>query len=236
MKKALLLIGNVRTWEHCKENFKKTYGDMDIFISTYDLKYGYHPAVKSTISDYDDEVITKEQLLDWFSDLNLIDLNFECHIDNAVLISEEDAKLHPNLQNIHSSFAQYRKLKLATDMVKKYEEDNNFKYDVLIRARFDLMYNSVDFPVSSDELICNNISGDPDSEFLGDHFFMCSRDNMIKISEFIYSEFYSPVYDDSHLSPPHGLLRNSIRYNNLRKTPKNIVSYLLRKNGIQLIL
>jgi hypothetical protein len=232
MKKALLLVGNVRTWEHCRENFKKTFGDIDIFISTYDLKYGYHPAVKNNISDYGDEIVHREQIEEWFSDLNVKSMFYEIHNEVDALVNAENNRLHPNLQNIHSSYAQYRKLKTATDMVKKYEEENNIRYDILIRSRFDLMYNSVDFPVGVNELICNDDPSNPNSEFLSDHFFMCSRDNMIKISEFIYSEFYNPIYEDSHISPPHGLLKNSIKFANLKKTPRRVLQYLLRKNGL----
>jgi hypothetical protein len=46
MKTAIILVGNVRTWEECKENFITTFGgDVDIFVSTYNKQYAYHPCV-----------------------------------------------------------------------------------------------------------------------------------------------------------------------------------------------
>jgi hypothetical protein len=235
MKSALLLSGNVRTFERCKENFKNTFGDIDIFISTYNLKYGYHPIIKSSIGDSNDELLSPDYMSNLFSGLNVKSVLIE-NIDEATaLIDGENSKLHPSMQNIHSSYGQCRKLKQATDLVIDYEMRMGFKYDNLIRARFDLVYDNFDFEIGEKELI-HNAGGTPEHELLGDHFFWTNRDDMINIANFIMQEFYNPIYPNSHESPPHGVLRNAIKHNNLKRTPKHIVRHLLRKNGQKLIL
>ena len=227
-----MLVGNVRTFDECKESFKKTFGDIDIFISTYDLRYQYHPVVKNNIGDKQDEILSYEYMNNLFEGLNVKSILIEK--DSAVtrFVNEENNRLHPLLQNIHSSYAQYRKLKTCIDLVVDNENKMGFKYDYLIRTRFDLMYNKFDYEIGEKEFI-HNAGDTPDSEFLNDYFFWTNRDDMINISNFIMNEFYNPIYNNSNEGPPHGLLRNAIKHNNLKRTPKNIVSYLLRKNGHQ---
>jgi hypothetical protein len=59
---------------------------------------------------------------------------------------------------------------------------------------------------------------------------------MINISDFIYNEFYNPVYEDSHLHPPHGILKNALKHYNLSKVNRDMINHLKRKNGIELVL
>jgi hypothetical protein len=232
MKIALMLVGNVRTFDQCKESFKKTFGDIDIFISTYDLRYCYHPVVKNNIGDTQDEILTYDYLNKLFEGLNVKSVLIERDEEITRFVNEENSRLHPLLQNIHSSYAQYRKLKTCIDLVIDHENKTGVKYDYLIRARFDLMYNEFDYDIGEKELI-HDAGSQPDSEFLNDQLFWTNRDDMVNISNFMMNEFYNPIYSNSNESPPHGLLRNAIKHNNLKRTPKNIVSYLLRKNGQQ---
>jgi len=235
MKTAILLIGNIRTFEHCKDNFKNTFGNIDVFVSTYNLKYDYHPAVKSKINDYSDEIISPNYVNELLSGLNVKSSIIEDSYEVNEYVKRENSNLHPSLQNIHSSYAQYRKLKTSTELVIEYENKFGFKYDSLIRSRFDLLYNNFDSIIEEKELIhSTNIA--PNHEFLSDQFFYTNRNDMINISNFIMNEFYNPVYEDSNQSPPHGLLKNAIKYNNLKKTFKPMVKSMLRKNGQEEVL
>jgi len=71
MKTAVLLVGNVRTWEKCKDNFVEVFGkyNPDIFLATYDTRYGYHPAVRNRIGYYDDEILSRKEIADMFKGL-----------------------------------------------------------------------------------------------------------------------------------------------------------------------
>ena len=61
MKTAVLLIGNIRDWESCKPSFKQALGDHDIFVSTYDVRYNYHPINKPAMGDLENEIISPEE-------------------------------------------------------------------------------------------------------------------------------------------------------------------------------
>lgn len=237
MKAAVMMVGYPRTWLQTKDSFIKKFGDVDVFFSTYNLMYGYHPAVAGNIGDFSDEYVREGYFDEAFSGINLKGAVIENFADTDKFIKEEIPNLKLQLENTYSSYGQYRKLKIATDMVQKYENDNGFKYDILIRARCDLVYDDepMDYSIEENQLVYN-AGGNTTSEFLGDQLFMAKRDDMIKISEFIFNEFYNPIYEDSWLHPPHGLLRNALIHNNLTRFNRPMVKHLLRKTGFQQIL
>jgi hypothetical protein len=237
MKIALMLVGNYRTWDLTKESFIKTFGDTDTFISTYDLRYGYHPNGWG-VTDLNDELISEQSWLDSLSGVNVKLTNIERFSDVDNIIKNELTRVKLDIpQNAHQSYGQYRKFKIATDMVQHYEKENNFKYDIIIRSRFDLVYNDepINFSFEDNEVAYHHGTSPP-GEFLGDQFFFTKRDNMINISEFIFNEFFNPVFEDSHLHPPHGILRNALKHNNLTKVNRDAIKHLKRKNGVELIL
>jgi len=237
VKIALMIVGNFRTWNLTKESFLDTFGGIDTFVSTYDLRFGYHPNGWG-VTDLQDELLTEETWKDWLSGVNVKKASIEKFSDTDTIIKNELSKVKLSIpENAYQSYGQYRKFKIATDLVQQYEKENDFKYDIIIRTRFDLVYN--DAPINyyiKDNEVAYHHGTSPPNEFLGDQFFFSSRDNMINISEFIYNEFYNPVYEDSHLHPPHGILRNALKHNNLTKVDHNVVKHLKRKNGIELIL
>jgi hypothetical protein len=236
MKIAMMLVGNFRTWDSCKESFIKTFGEIDTFICSYDLRYGYHPNGWG-VTDLNDELISEDIWTNFLSGINVK----MCHIEKIThannLIQNELPHIKLIVPNVPQTYGQYRKFKIATDMVQEYERKNNFEYDIIIRSRLDLVYNDapLDYNIGENEVIYHHGTSPP-SEFLGDQFFFSKRNNMINISEFIFSEFYKPIYDDSHLHPPHGVLRNALRHNNLTKVNRDVVKHLKRKNGVELIL
>ena len=238
MKIAMMIVGYPRTWMECKDSYLKKFGQIDTFMTSYNMKYGYHPAVQGTIGDYNDEFLPREYWIDAFAGVNMKMALIERYEDTDKIIRDELPNIKLDIaENAYSTYGQYRKLKTATDMVKEYEHKHGFKYDILIRSRFDLVYNDepMDYNIGNNELIYN-AGSNTTSEFLSDQFFFGKRDDMINISEFVYNEFYNPVFTDSHLHPPHGILRNALRNSNLNKVNRNVVKHLLRKNGIELML
>jgi hypothetical protein len=237
MKIAIIIVGNYRTWDLTKPSFMETFGGMDTFISTYDLKYGYHPNGWG-VTDTNDETISDQFWAESLSGINVKLAHLEKFADTDNIIKAELPKLRlPIPENISQPYGQYRNFKIATDMVQYYEKQNNFKYDILIRTRFDLVYKNqpIDYYIDDNEVIYHHGTSPP-GEFLGDQFFFTKRDNMINISDFIYNEFYNPVYEDSHLHPPHGILKNALKHYNLSKVNRDMINHLKRKNGIELVL
>ena len=242
IKAAVMIIGYPRTWLSTKDSFIKKFGNVDVFFSTYNMMYGYHPVVAANIGDTSDEYVPEGYFEKAFEGINLKGAIIENFADTDRFIKEEVPKLKLQMENTPSSYGQYRKLKIATDMVQKYENDNDFKYDLLVRARCDLVYDDepMDYSIGENELVYNAggvTSTDPMAwEFLSDHLFMAKRDDMIGISEFMYNVFYNPIYEDCWLNTPHGLLSNSLRHNKLTKVNRPMIKHILRKTGFQQII
>ena len=76
MKIAIMLVGNYRTWNLCKESFIKTFGGIDTFIGSYDLRYGYHPNGWG-VTDLNDEIITDKDWVNALSGVNVKMANIE---------------------------------------------------------------------------------------------------------------------------------------------------------------
>ena len=230
MKTAIILNGNVRTWTACKDNFNQTFGDLnpDIFVSTYDMQYGYHPEVRRRFNDYVDYRLDQEDIMELFSDINLKAISIEKLADVENIVNQENGKLHPSLQNMGNCYGQYRKFKIGTDMIQHHENQHNFVYDTIIKTRCDLIYNPIDFIVPDDCVLI-----DSGNVFPNDCFIMSSRNNVMNISNFIMNEFYNPVFGDSNSNPPHGLLLNAVKHGNMNFKLDRIMNHVLRKELVQ---
>lgn len=230
MKVAVITIGNVRTWDQCKENFKKTFSFLkpDYFMSTYDLQYNYHPYIKGVISYDEDFILPKKQILESFSDLTPKDVSIEVWNVVNQFIESENKKFDESMKNIDSCYSQYRKLKLTLQMVKDQEERQGFKYDFIIKTRFDIIHKPF-FPVSDEK----EILIDSGNVFPNDCFFMANRDSVFEMSDFMYNEFYKPTKEDSGKNPPHGLLLNAINNSNLKIRSEKIMDHVIRATMIQ---
>lgn len=230
MKVAVIIIGNYRTWEKCRDNIKKTFSPLkpDYYMSTYDVQYNYHPYIKGVINYDEDYILDKKYIYENFSSFNPIDVDIEDWTTVKKIIETEKEKIHTSMQNIDSCFSQYRKLKIALEMVKNKEEQKNFKYDFIIKTRFDIIHNP--FFLSSVE---KEILIDSGNVFPNDCFFVVNRDDAFKMSEFMYNEFYNPVKDDSYKNPPHRLLFNAINNSNLKIRSEKIMNHVVRATMIQ---
>jgi len=230
MKYAIIINGNYRTWNQCRENFAQTFCDIDydIFLTTYNRKFGYHPYIKGVLNYHIDEPISKEEILEGFKDLNVKGMLYEDMTLIEDFINEENNKFDVKMQNIHSSFGQYRKIEEACRLIERYEQENNFKYDRIIKTRFDLTY--VPF---SKNIQPNEAAITPGNCFPNDHIYILERDQFIKSNGFIMNEFYKPIYPNSHETPPHTLLLNSFLHFNLSVKTIKMTSSLIRVNQVQ---
>lgn len=224
MKTAIILVGNVRTWDQCKENFIASFGgDVDIFISTYNKQYAYHPYIQQSLNFYNDVDLTKEELQIMFSGLNLAG----CIIDN--IDTYVDIHVKPFIcskfpKNSHLSLAQYFKLNDALNMVKKHEESHGFQYERIIKTRFDIMYNPI---VGMEQGNSVYVDSSGAGVFPCDWIFVTSRGVAQSINDFIMSEIRDMKNESSLIDMPHKLFLNGIKAssNELKLAPlvKSIV-------------
>lgn len=208
MKTAIILVGNVRTWEQCKENFISTFGnDVDIFLSTYDKQYAYHPCIKQTFNFYKDANLTEEEIRAMFSDLKLtgciID-NIDTYVDNNV--KPFICKRFP--VDAYLNFSQYFKLNDGLNMIKRHEESNGFQYERIIKTRFDIMYNPMDGIEHGDSVY---VDGSGAGVFPCDWIFVTSRGVAQSINDFIMGEIRDMKNESSLVDMPHKLFLNGIK-------------------------
>lgn len=87
-----------------------------------------------------------------------------------------------NPQSVHSMFYS---LEESNKLKKKYEEDNNFVYDTVIRCRFDILFNAFDinfYDINLSYINCHVMN----NNFPNDQFAISTSKNMDK-----YSSVYS---------------------------------------------
>lgn len=165
MKVAILLVGHIRTWELCRENFiqrlQQSSGDqIDIFVHTYtQLTHKNNPYEKNP------KDLTQEEIMDKLSGLNVVQLI----IEDCDTVTNDFIEKYPKYRNF-SGANQGRALQMCNEMRKQYEIENNIQYDVIVRTRFDLiLYSKPNFSkcLSNDTIyICHGGSGgSPDDMF-----------------------------------------------------------------------
>jgi hypothetical protein len=226
MKTAIIISGNIRTWELCKTNFIDTFSELDpdIFVSTYNQQYGYHQAVQDKIGDHEDGILTDSQIIDGFDGVKLCGILIEDYDSISSVLCNEFSILDKNFKDLTNVYPQYRKMEQGIELMCDYETSEIFRYDMVIRTRFDLIYNSIDFKIPQ-----NSILIDSGNVFPNDCFFMTDRDSAINISKFMVDECYNPIYPDSHLHSPHRLFMNSIKHYGKNIITKRIMKHVWRK-------
>lgn len=227
MKIAIILVGHIRTWEHTKHSFDQTFGKFspDLFITTYDKKYGFAPYIRGLTNFHGEEDITSEQIRSMFLEFNVVDLTVDSAEDMDRHLNEIKDDIKIKYDNIASFYPQFLKLKREFDILKEHEEKNGFKYDAVIKTRCDLVYK--DFKGS---LHANSVIIDRGNVFPNDVIFMATRDNVEKIVNFLPEEFFAPKYESSGSWPPHSILNSAFRNANLIPEQLEIVDYVARMN------
>jgi hypothetical protein len=218
MKLAVLLIGNIRTWDYCKESFLKTFQryNPDVYLVTENVRYNHHPYVQGSIGDSSDELIDKGTIEELFKNINLIDYCIN-DVEPAILKLRDPIFFPYNL-----SLKQFEKLITCTSLLRQ-------SYDVIIKTRCDLMYtdlihNCLNFN-SSDILV------DSGNVYPNDCIIACNGDNMVNLSKSIFQEIFTPRFNDSHVNAPHNLLLNAARSLSLNFKAERIMQCVVRKGN-----
>lgn len=223
MRTAVILIGNVRTWDVCKQNFLETFGPLspDIYVITYNKRYNYHPHIQNVIGDWEDYAMTNDEVVDMFRDINPRMVAVDSKYD---IVAPDDVadkfKSHP------STCYQFIKMYQALSYACEQERINNFKYDTIIKTRCDIIYNPIDLTNVKDHVIV-----DSGNVFPNDCVIAASRDNMIRVVNFGIEEIHNPIYQESDQQPPHGLLHCAIKHSELPIETQKIMRHVVRKGN-----
>lgn len=213
MKIAVLISGNIRTWD--KSNLLDFIDlEVDYFISTTNKKYNYHPFISNKFGygDFNNEIITNDDIEMLFSTLDYIKLLIS---DDDII---DDRKFDINMRNIDSCYHQYNRISKILDYVKNNEEASGFNYDIIVKTRFDMYYyGKLSYHISKIDIHKNVIY-----DIGNDTTVITSRTNFYNIIDYIISEFYHQSDKKSHIQPPHGIINSAVDNLNLTNISKKI--------------
>lgn len=224
MKIAILLCGNIRSWEKTKESFDNFFKNIkyDLFISTYNKQFEYHPYYLERNPDFKDNFFNENTIKKMFHNIAK-DIIITDYIENDKFIEQERTKMNPDMKDYFHGFSQFNNIKKGIEIMEKFEKENNFKYDIVIKTRFDLLYNNpLTFTINNNEILI-----DTNNTFPNDWLFIIERNKINDFVNFLINEYYELKYKTSTLKPPHGIFENSCRHNNLKIKPNNYINRLL---------
>lgn len=227
MKTAVILTGNIRTWEQSIDAIVAAFVDYDcdFFVSTYDLQYGYHPCVRQSINFFDDRLLTDEEVQRMFSSISPKGLRIDRHADYGAAASSAISSSFSTEQ--HCSLFQFFKLRDAMQMVESYEILHGFRYDAVAKTRCDLCLSSIPkFDIKSSILI------DSGNVYPNDCFFMTNRDAAERIIYSCVHNAISPIDSRAMMVVPHGLFLIAIEGSEMQVITYPVIDHVVRQNRL----
>jgi hypothetical protein len=230
MKVALLLSGHFRSYDKAYKTLEKNVLDIcnpDIFISSEET-IGYNNQTNGGRGD--------EHLI--YVPLNIVNLEQLYHPKKILIEQRQKYSIQKYMHRLgHGSrgaeqmFGMFYGINKANQLKIEYEKENNFRYDVVIRCRPDLFFDS---PLDRNELENSLHGGVYFPKFgnysgLNDQFAFGNSSNM---------DLYARVYNnlDVHFNSgciwhPEIMLKFNIDYYNIPIARSEIKYRILRANG-----
>lgn len=239
MRTAIVINGNIRTWERCKESFIAACGRMnaDIFVSVSNKQYEYADYIRSIQNFYEEKDLTQADIEKMFEGFNVKKLVIH-DSDEILRITEEEkskVKLQLNKERhgpkiFESTYVQSRKLYYIMKDLEQYEIENGFKYDRIMKTRTEIIYDVDNFTTSIDNLNVDEMLIDSGSVPINDLMYVCSREDAFKISNYMYEEFYDPQYTQENVEwPPHSMLKNVVIVNKMKTVSSKLIKWIERE-------
>ncbi len=230
---AILVTGNIRTWEYVHKEWMKNY---DCYAISYQKKYNYHPKILEALNGLPECEINAEQILSSFP------------FKKVKIISQEEdetSQIFPEIQKYAFGYYQFRTTLKAFELFPELKE-----YDFIFRTRFDinspsdiierlthneilysfettLFLNSFHYdispPLPSNQLNLNTNGGvmyleeqflkkeiaifSPNSTVVfSDTVFFGKPAHIIKLLSFCMENYRSPSSPKALSNPPHSML------------------------------
>lgn len=242
MKKiALCISGYLRTFEKCYPSIKKNIldgNDVDIFIHTYNKK-GNSSGWRHAID------LTEKINIDFLENIpNVKAIEIE-NWDNIRYKFERFRNQQPSITNINVIATIFYKIYKCNELRKKYEIENNIKYDLVIRMRGDQVFEKkivFDFP--EDKILINSYPwGDEDyihhfvgddcnqpgsrneTEWINDRFAVGNSENIDYLCD-LYNHFDELILDEPYVELEH-LLYKHLQKRNIQ-LEKRFLSFFVK--------
>lgn len=216
MKIALILTGHMRGYQKGYESFKQFVIDplgrenFDIFIHTWsDIGFysgkGYlKPRADGYINTEDGELgfwptgdINKAEIEALYNPIDMVVDDFALY--NGLF--EEKRKRYVNAYTRpKNTLSQFYKVMLGIQMMKEYADQFHVKYDLVIRARPDVVLMT-HLPQINPVVFYTNQGGNCKNVGVGDQLHLSSYDNMVKFGPMY--EHIDELYSELGYSCPH---------------------------------
>jgi protein YibB len=237
MNSALIITGNLRSFDDCFKTFEELIDllDCDIFICISNIQFDLHPYIKSNINFYSDcnlsyDLIKKKfeistKISSKIKKIFLLDKIEENNTFVKSYLSKFDRKKSWIGSDI---FQQYNKFNYCIDYIKEFEINNNIKYNYIIKTRFDINIdiNSLpQYPVIENTIYSTNYNN---SE-INDIFLLTnSIENFNVICKEIQNHFFYNIVENLDIYQSiHKMLFYIFKSNNLISI-QNIISSVNR--------
>lgn len=231
MNIAIFLVGNIRTWDRCKESFISSFTNLnsDIFISTYTTQYAYHPYIQQTTNFYDEISLSYDQVGYKFHGMNIRSIVID---DIDEYVNKVKTKISKRYSEglPHHTFSQYFKINDCVNELLKIECETKTTYDIIIKTRFDIKYNEKCISQALTNLGESVLYIDSGNVFPSDWILISNRKNFLSLNNSIISEITDMKTETSTKDVPHGMLANAIRASNLTCRTEKFVSTIERRS------
>jgi len=206
MRVALCISGFLRENERAYPSIKSQFLDKfhpDVFISTYDVN-GYW-------SDNDQSPIRYGNKVDLERVKKLYNPKYlECDEYSSELEATFLNYMGPNLRmrwgRTQNIVGMYWKIWKCNNLKIKYETENKFKYDIVIRIRPDTIFDNI----VCENVVKNTLNIIVNNSLIADWFFYGNSDVMNDIAS-IYVHM-KDIYEKGCLFDPHDLLLHGILF------------------------
>jgi hypothetical protein len=229
MRVGVLLIGNIRTFDQCVDSLRSFLGDLnaDVFVGTYDLRYGYHPCVRQSTGFYSDEILSLSKISEILYPISPVEVIVDSH-------SEYIRRMQPLvgrgfMPDEHASLMQFFKMSDLLNVVEKRERSLGFRYDLLLKTRCDLTYLS---EVQIDGVRDGEIVVDSGNVFPNDCVLLGKRDSISTLIQTM-DQICRTVQErggDSTVDIPHGILSSASEEAGLRIVDVPLMRGVVRYN------
>jgi len=154
LKMALLITGTIRNYKENYLTWKKhllDLYDVDIFFHTYNIS-GYHNDIYNN-KNINTKIFNENEIINLLNPKKYIidDFTIKLNEFKKTIVSQCLRNGSPKPEFIK---AQLYSIYQANNLKKEYEKENNIEYDIVIKIRFDTIFNS-NFDVNDIKLIYN---------------------------------------------------------------------------------
>jgi hypothetical protein len=142
MRIGLVLFGHLRSYKDTHSSFerlKKTLmqeGEIDVFCHTWDVKESLSPAWWKTNEDNDilPPVVDEAEFVSMYGPV-------QYQIETSRQFGEPEVGIRSLIPLAGMCSMLYSQLQ-AFGLLKKYEQEQGFQYDIIIKTRYDLLYET----------------------------------------------------------------------------------------------